>query len=1210
VASPSPHGPVAKVSPNTPSLENSTKATLTPSTAIPIPQSIATAVSQAHSTPGPGPTQTLSIVLKAMNKTLAPSVLLEDDNFFDFGGTSVIAVKAATEISQQLNLDVPVVALYTHLRPKDLARAIDAGEFSSTFANTNETASTGAMENDAIAIIGMACKVPGADNIIEFWDMILKGAEGLTHWTREQLDASLPQAMTQSPHYVASRGVIEGDRFDAPFFKMSKREAGLLDPQQRILLETCWQALEDSGYLAPRTDHKIAVYAGVGNNTYLTRNLAQGHFEPHSEEEYLAFLLNDKDYVATRIAHAMNLKGPAISVHTACSTSLVAVIEAIKALQAGQADIAIAGAASVNAPIASGHLYQEGGIFSRDGHCRPFDSKASGTVFSDGAAVVVLKSFKKAQADGDQVYAVIKGWGINNDGSNKSSFAAPSVLGQAEAIRQALRVAAIDPATVGYIETHGTGTPIGDPIELEGLKRAYVGLKPNACSLGSTKANIGHLTAAAGTISLIKVALSVQNAVKPKLAHFTKAHSNIRLDQLPFRFPTQNEEWTGIRRAGVSSFGVGGTNAHVVIEEAPVRGSTDVSPTLDPFVTLRWSTMSREGNLRLAKQLRAPKHLHDLSYTLAHKRLTYPWMQAVTGFGALDFSLSAAPKPATPKTQLIFTFPGQGSQYPRMGLDLSASWPRFAQHYKRALDHFRNEFSLDLNQSLDDETLLNQTQYTQANLFVLEWSLATALKECGFEPSAALGHSLGEITAAAIAGVFRFEDAAFLVFHRARLMQQSSPGLMLAVRTTLDILVPHMASGADLAAENGPENLVASGSMAVIQDLEQILVAKDIAHKRLNTAHAFHSREMEGVLVEFNAYLEKITLSVPKIPLFSTVTGQRMTDEEATSRDYWVQQIRRPVLFRKALTCASELGNICFVEVGPKDTLLKFIQQSSKALAISALPHRGLSETQELGQFFSELSYQDHAPFISKKGQIITAPPYPFYGDTYWLAPKALKTAVALRRPLPKVREKPMNSSPVKNLLGLLLDQIPESLDNSSTWSDLGMDSLLLTQWALKLKREFGYDINLRRLQTDVLSLEALEAIYGRSHTNPNEAELDADAHEDNLGDEFGFFANGNAADLQSLMRDQIRLMNRQLDLMQRLMGGSSTSEDLMENRSVRTEAIPVPRVKKRRFEFQNDRGFHRLDAPEDAFIGLDDKGQPALFVADQNDPEQFFEIT
>ncbi len=1190
---------------------------------LPLPAPIALPTEGKAKDPTPEvETENLRQVLSVLNKILAPTVLDADDNFFEFGGTSILAVKAAAELSQVLKVDVPVVAFYTYLQPRRIAKAIDEGTFTSG-PSERDVIGSATRVDDAIAIIGMACKVPGAQNVSEFWDMILNGGEGLTHWTPEELDGSLPASLTRSPNYVASRGVIEGDRFDAPFFKMSKREAGLLDPQQRILLETCWQALEDSGYLDQRSTHKIAVYAGVGSNTYLTRNLAQGHFEPHSEEEYLALILNDKDYVATRIAFAMNLKGPAISVHTACSTSLVAVIEAIKALQSGQADIAIAGAAAVNAPMASGHLYQEGGIFSRDGHCRPFDAEASGTVFSDGSAVVVLKPLLKAIADQDQIYAVIKGWGLNNDGSDKSSFAGPSVMGQAEAIGQALAVGAIDPSTVGYIECHGTGTPIGDPIELEGLKRAYGMLRAGFCAIGSSKANIGHLTAAAGTISLIKAALAIQHAIKPALTHFTKAHPNIRLDQLPFSFPKQNLEWKGLRRAGVSSFGVGGTNAHVVLEEAPEREITRPAPTLDPFVTLRWSTMTQASSLLLATQLRLPKNLVDLSYTLAMKRPIYPWVQAVTGFGSLDFKLAAPPRMLAAKTKLVFCFPGQGSQYPRMGLDLSASWPRFAQHYKNALQHFKNEFALDLMDSLTNESLLNQTQYTQANLFVLEWSLAQALQECGFEAHAVLGHSLGEITAATIAGVFRFEDAAYLVFHRARLMQQSAPGLMLAVRTSLDKLLPLLPAHCDLAAENSVESLVASGSAATIIALESILSKHDIAHKRLNTAHAFHSSGMEGVLGEFAAYLEKITLHAPKISLYSTVTGKCLTSAEACSRAYWVQQIRVGVLFHKAVMAATEIDNPCFVEIGPGDTLFKFIQQSSRSLALSALANRGLTETQDIGRFFSELSYQDHGPFIAKNGHIVSAAPYPFYGERYWLEPKSLKKPAkqaarpASKRPAPKIEETNMNHSRVQKLLGLLIDQNPDELDKNAAWTELGMDSLLLTQWALKLQREFAYDINLRRLQTDVPNLKTLLATFEKAGSDELENQYFNDTgayREEDLSFDSSFDPEGamQAGNIHGLMRDQIKIMNRQLDIMQRLMGATFRPDgELRKVEEIPLASSPlIPKPKKRLFEFVNDLGPQRLEGPEGAFIGLNDKGQPALFIEDASGPDRFLEIS
>jgi acyl transferase domain-containing protein len=1151
--------------------------------------------------PSPGPGIPIDEVLEVFNQVLSPTRMEAEDSFFDYGGTSVLAIRLTLALGERFNIDIPVVAIYSHMTPKAMADAIQSGEFLSGPAPcVVPTQEVSHSDDDAYAIIGMSANVPGAKSVEEFWAMILEGREGITHWTKDQLDPSLPKALIDNPQYVPSRGIIDGDRFDAAFFKMSRREAEFLDPQQRVLIESSWQALDDAGLINQRSQARIAVYAAVGSNTYLTRNLAEGHFVSHSEEEYLALLLNDKDYVATRVAYALNLKGPAVSVHTACSSSLVAVIEGIKAIAAGQADIALCAAASVNAPMASGHLYQEGSIFSSDGHCRPFDEKASGTMFSDGAAAIVIKPFKKALADHDQIYAVIKGWGMNNDGADKSSFAAPSSKGQEEAIRQAIMKAKIEPSSIGYIECHGTGTPIGDPIELEALRKAYIGSSASSTMLGSSKANIGHLTAAAGGISLIKVALAVKHGIKPKLTNFTKAHPNLRADRLPFGFPLQNMPWAGARIAAVSSFGIGGTNAHIILEAAPEHILNPmVRSNLDPWTTVRVTAATQDDALRLAKAIRFDRPADGLSYTFAHKRASLPWGLATTSLNSFPTSWTKTPQLLTAKTNLIFSFPGQGSQYLRLGEDLVQSWPRFANHYRASLDHFHRVLNLDLRKVLRNKSDLHETRNTQALLYAFEWSLAKALMDAGFEPSAVLGHSLGEISAAAIASVFSFEDGAKLVFERGRLMQETPTGAMLAIRSSFEILKREIPGDWELAAENSSENVVISAGREEIDRIHEICRSRDIPSKKINDSRAFHSRYMESALPEFRKVLQGIRLTAPKIKIFSTVYGRILTDAEAVSIDYWAEQIRKPVLFKQAAEAASLIEQSSFIEVGPKDTLQKFLLQIVKRPSISLIPQRGMSETEDLTLAFSELSLQHHAPFIASKDEIISTAPYPFAGEQYWLEPKGGRKTqpssaeLTLRTTTRKGMEDLTSGSDSRLLLlAQLLGQSHERIDINASWNTLGMDSLLLTQWALKLQREYSYDVNLKRLQSDVDSMAALYRAYPlESQAIVALEENELAVWSEPLGD-----LGSDPTDLramQSLMHNQIRLMNRQLDLMQQLLGDA-----------------PRPQSKTKVFEFHTDSGLQRIEADEQAFLGLDENGGAALFIEDSNETGTFRKIT
>ncbi|RYZ55064.1 MAG: acyltransferase domain-containing protein, partial [Proteobacteria bacterium] len=762
--------------------------------------------------------------------------------------------------------------------------------------------------------------------------------------------------------------------------------------------------------------------------------------------------------------------------------------------------------------------------------------------------------------------------------------------GQEEAIRQAITRAAIEPREMGYIECHGTGTPIGDPIELEALKRAYQGTDSKQTMIGSSKANIGHLTAAAGGISLIKAALAVKHGIKPKLSNFTKPHANLRAERLPFGFPLENLSWSGKRLAAVSSFGIGGTNAHIILEEPP------------------------SDALRFASNLSFNEDPSGLSYSLAHKRARLPWGLATTSQDSFAKSWMKAPQLLQAKTSLIFAFPGQGSQYLAMGEDLAKNWPRFADLYNASLDHFHRVLHLDLRKLLRDQKAMDETQNTQALLFAFEWSLARALIEAGFEPAAVMGHSLGEISAAAVASVFRFEDAAKLVLARGRLMQASAPGAMLAIRSKLSVLEQDIPGDWELAAENTGEGLVISGDLQEIDRIQTLCREREIPSKKINSSRAFHSSHMESVLPEFRKILSGIKLSAPKIKIYSTVSGQLLSDAEAVSIDYWAEQIRKPVLFKKAAEAASLLEGASFIEIGPKDTLQKFLEQISRRPSLALLPQRGESETNDLTLAFSVLSLQDHAPFIAKHGPMVPVAPYPFRGERYWLEPKPGQKAKAIR---PRITPKPRSSDQVLEktsmtdsrllLLAQLLGQPHDKVDIKAPWTALGMDSLLLTQWALKLQREYSYDVNLRRLQSD---LDSLAAIY-RAFPLANDKSLARD--DSGIEEEGEMEVDGEEGDsqvptdlpaMQRLMRDQIQLMNRQLDLMQRLLGDAASAPHFRT-----PNESPLPKGKSKVFEFLTDDGPQRIVADEAAFLGLDERGQPALFIEDSQEAGSFRKI-
>ncbi|MCX6129447.1 MAG: beta-ketoacyl synthase N-terminal-like domain-containing protein, partial [Proteobacteria bacterium] len=1162
-------------------------------------------------------------VLETFRKTLHPVELEAEDSFFDFGGNSVLAIKCVQSLNEILQREVPIALLYTHSSAATLALALAKDQSVSRPETSPEefTPSKGSSSHQAIAIIGMACKVPGAKNLSEFWQLIEAGREAFSHFRPEELDPSLPKSLVQHPNYVASRGVIDAENFDYEFFAMNRREALLLDPQQRILMETCWQALEDAGWAQRRQETRIGVYVGVGSNSYFSRNIMQGHARPHSEEEYLAIMGNDKDYVATRIAYHLDLRGPAVSVHTACSSSLVAVIEAIKTLLTDQADIVIAGAAAINAPIASGHLYQEGSIFSKDGRCRPFAADASGTVFSDGSAVVALKRLDQALADGDRIHGVIHGWGLNNDGKDKSSFAAPSVKGQAAAIRQAYQRAAWSPRSVGFVECHGTATPIGDPIEIEGLRQAFHTFTHdrNFCALGSVKANIGHLTAAAGTIGLIKATLAVSKAMIPPALHTEHLNPELRLGQSPFFVSTQLKQWNeSPRRAGISCFGVGGTNAHVLIQEPPLaEKASQVSRAADQWITLTWSAKDPKSALRYGQELaqfieREQPNLNDLSYTLRHQRVRFAYQCSVSGLDHKALSERAAQVstttqlPSQTSRPIILTFPGQGSQYPKMGLDLAKTWPKFANHYHKIIEIFQTDWQLNLRLALDGSMqdgipLLQQTQYTQPAIFALEWALAQSLIESGLPFAAVLGHSIGEIAAACIAGVMSLHDAARLVFHRARSMQSAPPGAMLAVRCSPSKLQSLLIPGIEICAINSLESCVLGGDLKLMESMQKILSAESLPCKRVETSHAFHTSMMDSVLEEFRQSIQNIHLEPPGWPVISCVDGKILSPERVSSVEYWVQQIRQPVKFLDAVQEASRLHDAMFLELGPRDALTRFVKQiladDQRWPARASLPKSADNGAEEasFARTLDQLAMNGFDLYIPKHGKNISAPAYSFLGEKLWLHPvenfqlDELSIAALTSKNIPETPQREAPNSSIAPCLALLRQDLAklvglniEQILNDQTWSELGLDSLLLTQWALKIQKEWRIDMNINMLQNHLTSLKTLAEHLQKLQPQSNAHELvqqpprKVQTAEENSERSSPL----DALALQDFFNQQFNIMQKQLEILQNLTSHPASFQVKPPTTPIPTAADRTPAATERPFQKQDLRTLEPASQP------------------------------
>ncbi|MFB9905621.1 type I polyketide synthase [Allokutzneria oryzae] len=789
--------------------------------------------------------------------------------------------------------------------------------------DTMDTASGPAVE--PVAIIGMACRVPGAADVRQFWRNLTAGVESIRHFGRaEQLAAGVPPEELDDPAFVAAAPVLEDmEGFDAPFFGMSPREAELADPQQRLFLELCHTALEDAGHPPGRVRGEVGVYGGTGVDDYLWRNIRGNRRIWESAGRGLAMVGNSPDYLATFTSYKLNLRGPSLTVQTACSTSLVAVHLACEALRNGECDLAVAGGSNVELPHRRGYLPREGGVDSMDGHCAPFSDQASGTVWGSGGGAVVLKRLSEAIADRDHVHAVILGNAINNDGSEKVSFTAPGPQGQTAVIAQALSVAGVSPASVGYVEAHGTATRLGDPIEIAALTEAFGGPSRAGqwCAIGSVKSNIGHLSQGAGVVGLIKAALTVAHGLIPPSLNVPAPHPDIDFANSPFYVNTVARDWADDgrpRRAGVSSFGFGGTNAHLVLEQPPVPSASSAGDAELVPVSAKTASALREALTRLADHVADSPELTltDIAHTLRTGRDEHQHRAAVVVRDREDLlKLRNRPPASTvadPATKVGFLFSGQGSQYPDMGAGLYRAEPVFRAAMDDCLELARAELGTDLLTAP-----LEETRFAQPALFALGYALSRLWRSWGVEPDAMIGHSVGEYVAATDAGVFTLPEAIRLVCARGRLMQQAPPGAMLAVSLDEDRLRERLPAGLALAAVNAPGTCVVAGPVEAVEGFAAELSTEDIQSRGLRTSHAFHSPLMDEVLPAFRAEVAGVALRRPDRPYLSTLTGDWITPEQATDPEHWVRQLRETVRFGDCVQRLLATGTWALVECGP-----------------------------------------------------------------------------------------------------------------------------------------------------------------------------------------------------------------------------------------------------------------------------------------------------
>lgn len=880
---------------------------------------------------------------------------------------------------------------------------------------------------DGIAIIGMACRFPGAPDLASYWRNLCEGRESVTFFSRAELEAAgVPSSQLDAPGYVPAAPVLEGvDQFDAGFFSYSAREATLMDPQQRLLLEVAWECFENAGYRPDGLEAPVGVFAGSGGvvTSYLTA-LQQRSPELLGPTGSLQHIGNDKDFLSTRISFKLDLRGPSVNVQTACSTSLVALHLACRSLLDGECDLALAGAATVRVPHQAGYQYQSEDILSPDGHCRAFDEAAQGTIFGSGVGAVLLKPLRAAIEAGDHVYAVIKGSAINNDGARKVSYTASSVPGQARAMVEAMTMAGFSPDSIGYVECHATGTTVGDPLEVQALTRAFrTGTdRVGFCGIGSVKSNIGHLEQTAGMAALIKTALALSHKQLPPTVNFQKANPKLGLATSPFYVQTQLADWhspDAPRRAALNGLGLGGTNAFVVLQEAPARSQSSRIEATRPAQVLALSARNEAALRASAGRLGAHLTEHpelalaDVCLTASTSRSGFQERLAISARSTQELAerlngfargeqTSGTSSGNGRSAGLVFLFTGQGAQYPGMARALYGSEPVFRDALERcdALSRPHVERSLlSVLFGLDPSAeLINETEYTQVCLFAVEYSLFCLWRSWGVEPEVVMGHSVGELVALCVAGALELDDALKLVAWRGRLMQSlPRDGGMAAVFASEEAVLERLRPFGErlsIAAVNAPSSVVVSGELSALRAFLDSLTEPEISAKELVVSHAFHSASMDPILNGLEQVASSLTLRAPRLKVVSNLTGELHTD--APSPRYFREHARGAVRFAHSLQQLHAAGYRRFIEVGPGSSLLGLGRQTLGASDITWLPSlsRNRPDFEVMADTLRELFVQGHeiawAEVARGQGkQRVPLPTYPFQRKRYWVNERA-----------------------------------------------------------------------------------------------------------------------------------------------------------------------------------------------------------------------------
>ncbi|MFD0751103.1 amino acid adenylation domain-containing protein [Mucilaginibacter calamicampi] len=1088
------------------------------------------------------------------------------DNFFELGGNSLLGLKFISLLKTSHAFNLPVAKLYQYPTIKNIVAFLEGGKATRQIRKTPKPA------NADVAIIGMSGRFPGANSINQFWDNLKTGKESTSFFDDNELYAGISDSLKNNPDYVKARGVLSDVKgFDAAFFGIPPNWAELMDPQQRIFLEIAWEALEGAGYADKKHQSVTGVFAGVRFNTYYANNVASNTDLIEKVGAFQLITLNDKDYVATRTAYALDLTGPAINVQSACSTSLLAVAQAVQSIRNGQCQLALAGGATINAPVNIGHLYEEGAMLSNDGHCRPFDADAKGTVFSDGAGVVLLKNKEQALKDGDKIIAVIKGIGLSNDGAIKGSFTAPSAEGQAAAIGMAIDDAGVDAADIGYIEAHGTATPLGDPIEIEGLNIAFGDQeKKQYCAIGSVKSNFGHLTAASGVVGLIKTCLALQYKQIPPSINYKKANPHIDFESSPFYVNTTLTGWQSNQTAGVSSFGVGGTNVHVVLAASEDHVPVTTTPSR-PQQLICWSAKSAQSldsyGSKLAQYLteETDADIADVAYTLQTTRRYFNHRRFIVAANAAEFLAKQAQGDWLQNSSavknspgnIVFMFPGQGAQFVNMGKGLYHTEPVF----RLAMDECAHLLKPYLNANIldiiypdtEDEAAqekLKNTAYSQPALFSIAYAMGKLYMSWGIYPAAFIGHSVGEFVSACFAGVFTLADGLKLIATRGKMMRDMDHGAMLSVRATVEDIQPFLSEEIALAAVNSPKLCVLAGAIDAIDNLSQLLIEKNIPNRLLPTSHAFHSHMMDSVVQPFEDIVKTIQLNPPLVPIVSTCTGEWLSSEEATSSVYWANHLRSTVVFGKAVQKLLDEQNSLFLELGPGNSASTFTRQQAGSNPVVVIPTLQKGENEQsnqsalkaLGQLWLHGIEPDWVAFYKNetRGKLVDLPTYAFNKQDYWVEPVRQQQAIPLANNsviAPYISDNQKTAVPLMrkdDLIGKLKQILEDAsgieMDAASpgmSFIELGLDSLILTQIALMLKKQFMLPITFRQLNEELSTLNLLAAYL--DDRLPPETEQPSIQQNTMLSFTNGTPANGNMLAMVSQQLQQLALQVAQL---------------------------------------------------------------------------------